>query len=249
MPQRYDSCLPGHCMICGIGPELDCDHVGLRVAGDIYSEMFGVKSRERKPRRTGKSPGLGAPYGVGFEEKIVCRIGGPEFQPGYHGTVTGRVPSREPLMHNLPKEEKYVEQPEAGNPNRMFSANDRQVGGSHYAGKVQHWDLIERHGIGYLEGCASKYVVRCKLKNGLQDLEKAVHYIDKLLEMYDAGIRIPRGVCPAHVVGDFCRDHELDQTQMSALVHLLGWNCRAHLEMAKQEVLELIDAAKAGLLS
>lgn len=67
-----------------------------------------------------------------------------------------------------------------------MSPNDKQIGGDHYRNKgdYQHWDWCRdyEHEIGYLEGCASKYVSRWHEKNGQQDLEKALHYVDKRLE-------------------------------------------------------------------
>ena len=120
------------------------------------------------------------------------------------------------------------------------SANDRQVGGSHYSSGMQHWDLIERHGIGYLEGCATKYVTRARKKNGMQDLRKAEHYIQKLLELYDEGVRLPRGVVPINVLREFIEANELTTGEMAVVVHLCGWNCRQHLEMALKDVRDLM---------
>lgn len=63
-----------------------------------------------------------------------------------------------------------------------MSANDTQVGGNHYKQKIQVWDFIHQNNIGYLEGNIIKYVMRYKEKNGLQDLHKAKHYLEKLIE-------------------------------------------------------------------
>lgn len=68
-----------------------------------------------------------------------------------------------------------------------MGANDKQVGGSHYQSAVQHWDIIAKYGVGYLEGNATKYLTRWRKKNGLQDLEKALHYVDKAHELALAG--------------------------------------------------------------
>lgn len=70
-----------------------------------------------------------------------------------------------------------------------MTANERQVGGTHYASTFQHWDFIEHYGVGYLEGCLTKYVTRHHKKNGLEDLLKASHYLDKLIELYQQGRR------------------------------------------------------------
>jgi hypothetical protein len=66
------------------------------------------------------------------------------------------------------------------------SANDRQIGGDHY-NKIegeQHWDRIWRlHGPGYFVGCITKYVERYQDKNGVEDLQKAQHFLEKLIEL------------------------------------------------------------------
>jgi hypothetical protein len=64
-----------------------------------------------------------------------------------------------------------------------MTANDRQVGGDHYKNKsIQPWDFIIANDIGYLEGNIIKYISRWREKNGLADLAKAKHYLDKLIE-------------------------------------------------------------------
>jgi hypothetical protein len=62
-------------------------------------------------------------------------------------------------------------------------ANDTQVAGDHYKQfKHETWDVILDWGLGYLDGNAVKYLSRWRHKNGLEDLKKARHYIDKLIE-------------------------------------------------------------------
>ena len=66
----------------------------------------------------------------------------------------------------------------------------RQVGGEHYTSKaVQPWDameswMTEEQFKGFLKGNVIKYIARCDDKGGKIDLEKAKHYLDKLIEMY-----------------------------------------------------------------
>ena len=70
---------------------------------------------------------------------------------------------------------------------KMSDANNVQVGGNHYKGKaVQPWDYIVGNNLGYLEGNIVKYVSRWKDKNGVQDLRKAQHYLQKLIEVAEA---------------------------------------------------------------
>ena len=65
-----------------------------------------------------------------------------------------------------------------------MAANDVQHGGDHYKTKaIQPWDFIVSNNIGFLEGNAIKYLCRWRDKGGIQDLEKARHYIDKLIEV------------------------------------------------------------------
>lgn len=65
-----------------------------------------------------------------------------------------------------------------------FFANSTQIGGDHYHNKaIQPWDYIVQNNLGYLEGCIIKYVSRYKEKNGVEDLEKARHFLDKLIEV------------------------------------------------------------------
>jgi len=66
------------------------------------------------------------------------------------------------------------------------TANDRQVGGAHYlkGEGEEHWDRMYRlYGRGYFVGSATKYIERYHMKNGKQDLEKAIHFIEKLVEL------------------------------------------------------------------
>ena len=66
-------------------------------------------------------------------------------------------------------------------------ANDRQEGGAHYkARRYETWDVILDWNLGYLDGNAVKYLSRWRLKNGIEDLKKARHYLDKLIEVEEA---------------------------------------------------------------
>jgi hypothetical protein len=69
---------------------------------------------------------------------------------------------------------------------QALTANDVQVAGTHYKSKaVQPWDYIVANNLGYLEGNIVKYVSRWKDKGGVDDLRKARHYLDKLIEVQD----------------------------------------------------------------
>lgn len=70
-----------------------------------------------------------------------------------------------------------------------MSANDRQVGGDHYkTGGEEHWDRVARLRLDYFQGQITKYVERWKRKNGVEDLKKARHFLDKYIELAEAGL-------------------------------------------------------------
>lgn len=73
-----------------------------------------------------------------------------------------------------------------------MSSNQTQIGGTHYLDlDVQPWDALEswltpEQFVGYLRGNAIKYLARCDAKGGIEDLQKAQHYLAKLLEFSNA---------------------------------------------------------------
>lgn len=63
-------------------------------------------------------------------------------------------------------------------------ALDLQIGGNHYKTMaIQPVEYIHRNNIGFIEGCIIKYVSRWQAKGGLNDLRKARHFLDLLIEM------------------------------------------------------------------
>jgi hypothetical protein len=68
------------------------------------------------------------------------------------------------------------------------SADDKQVDGSHYQTQgEQHWNMMWRlYREAWFVGNITKYVLRYRRKNGIRDLLKAQHYLEKLLELENA---------------------------------------------------------------
>lgn len=66
-----------------------------------------------------------------------------------------------------------------------MEANERQVGGNHYKnpGKAEHWDLVAMYDWDYFQGQITKYLMRWRKKNGIEDLEKAAHYLQKYIDV------------------------------------------------------------------
>lgn len=67
------------------------------------------------------------------------------------------------------------------------TVNNVQIGGTHYKkyGSLQPWDVVLAWGLGYLDGTALKYIARHKDKGGKEDIKKAIHFLEKYLEVYD----------------------------------------------------------------
>ena len=60
---------------------------------------------------------------------------------------------------------------------------ERQVGGSHYRNyAIQPIEYIVANGLSFLAGNVVKYVTRYKDKNGLEDINKAIHYLELIKE-------------------------------------------------------------------
>lgn len=66
------------------------------------------------------------------------------------------------------------------------SPKDRQVGGDHYKYyKIQPSEFIRANNIGWYEANAIKRICRHQNKNGREDIEKAIHELEFILEEYD----------------------------------------------------------------
>lgn len=65
-----------------------------------------------------------------------------------------------------------------------MNALDTQVDGNHYKDlPIQPAEYIHANAMGYMEGNVVKYISRWRKKNGINDLLKAKHYIDLLIEL------------------------------------------------------------------
>lgn len=65
-----------------------------------------------------------------------------------------------------------------------MSALDTQAGGNHYKNlAIQPVEYIQANGLDYLQGNVVKYITRHKTKNGAEDIKKAIHYCQLILEL------------------------------------------------------------------
>jgi hypothetical protein len=91
-----------------------------------------------------------------------------------------------------------------------MKANDRQVSGNHYrknGSEIQHWDFAASQNFDYFQGQVTKYVTRWKDKNGIADLEKAKHFLEKYIEVetakqaHCAAVKLPTPLEPNRLAG------------------------------------------------
>jgi hypothetical protein len=65
-----------------------------------------------------------------------------------------------------------------------MTALQQQVGGDHYRAKgIQPIEYIHANNLGFCEGNVVKYVTRWKEKGGEDDLRKAIHYLELLIQL------------------------------------------------------------------
>lgn len=65
-----------------------------------------------------------------------------------------------------------------------MSARDSQVAGDHYVNMpIQPAEYCEANGLSYCESMVVRYISRWRDKNGVEDLKKAIHVIELLIEM------------------------------------------------------------------
>lgn len=116
-------------------------------------------------------------------------------------------------------------------------ANNKQIGGDHYRkAEYQHWDFVSDAKLHYLVGCATKYIARWKDKNSVQDLEKALHYIDKAEERKVKPAKMKRyGHIERFVT-------QLGEVEARAVMHCTN----ASWDLARTNIEGLIEEARAN---
>ena len=66
----------------------------------------------------------------------------------------------------------------------LGKASSQQVGGDHYCNMaIQPAEYAQHNNLNFIEGCVVKYVSRHRNKNGAEDIKKAIHFLNLLLEI------------------------------------------------------------------
>lgn len=124
-----------------------------------------------------------------------------------------------------------------------MNPNERQVQGDHYKSGYQHWDLVLETDMGYLEGCATKYIARWRKKGGVADLEKAQHYVEKLKS--DVQVRPLKPEGTKRFIDDqvslFNDINDLDMLEAYLINILANWETITELRQVINDLAYLID--------
>lgn len=126
----------------------------------------------------------------------------------------------------------------------MNEANERQVGGQHYAAPFQHWDFVEFVNLGYLPAQVTKYVCRWKKKNGLQDLQKAAHFLAKFIETEKLRVTTVQ-----RFANNFVNSNELGMEERQIVMLIAQHHCSTItlLEMAERALFRLMTVEQDRL--
>jgi hypothetical protein len=126
----------------------------------------------------------------------------------------------------------------------MPEAND--LSPDHYAGSYQVWDFVIKIPLGYLEGNIVKYVTRCRKKDGMKDLEKAMHYLEKLIEARELPISPLHNLTDPNVIDEikaFASANDLTTLEVDFFVCI----CQGYLDEAHKALTIIIEQAGPDL--
>lgn len=107
-----------------------------------------------------------------------------------------------------------------------MKANGKQIGGDHYKSDYQHWDWVLHVHLPYLPAQVTKYLSRWRKKNGLQDLKKADHFLDKFMEAEEA-----RQHNIVNRTAQFVLNNEFDKTEEYILKKIISYHIGNHLNL------------------
>jgi hypothetical protein len=129
-----------------------------------------------------------------------------------------------------------------------MSANEKQVGGEHYKQGYQHWDMVADGYLDYFKGQATKYLTRYRRKNGIQDLEKSLHYLEKLNELSIRGRQIvPASAVAMAALMRFLESWgpEYDNLDRAAMAAVIVASDQGSVQTAIELVLQMMQRLRA----
>lgn len=129
-------------------------------------------------------------------------------------------------------------------------ADDRQVGGRHYKSEYEHWNWVIDCGLGngYFVAAISKYLKRWRDKNGPEDLEKAAHYLDKMIEVAPI-LAYQRSPLPAVAIENYTNAYIKAngiKGYEAMICHLLvTWQMPSQLVIARAYLEDILEKSRA----
>ena len=107
----------------------------------------------------------------------VVQVGAPS--NAYHTPITSDMTKEEKRAVLERAREESKELDTMTQHSKASSPLDTQVGGDHYKKlKIQPAEYCAKNDIGFLEGSVVKYVTRHESKNGIEDINKAIHFLE-----------------------------------------------------------------------
>ena len=91
---------------------------------------------------------------------------------------------KHPIFYAIPNDKMEGLVPYGIGPDQSGSPLNSQIGGSHYKDfAIQPVEFITKNKLSFLEGCVVKRVCRHRSKNGAEDIRKAIHELELLLQL------------------------------------------------------------------
>lgn len=130
-----------------------------------------------------------------------------------------------------------------------------QVGGDHYKSDYQHWDWAVDVGLGPLEYGATRYICRHWKKNGVEDLRKAQHFIEKIMELERGGnykhyrgiSRSKRSISFLDSMNNFAKENKIPYLEASLCESLAKWQTNNDLFNILSGIVFLIQSSQKGV--
>jgi hypothetical protein len=106
---------------------------------------------------------------------------------------------------------------------------------------------VAAYNIRYFEAQIMRYVTRWQKKNGVQDVEKAFHYLDKLEELIGGRILYPGAILFENedAFQRFIHENEITPLEQEIIRLLLTYKETETLVTVRLKLQELLEKAKA----
>lgn len=157
-----------------------------------------------------------------------------------YGMSIRPIIKQSPDGNNKQTSYKPIENPYLKDPENNASVKDMVNHPDHYnKNSIEHWDYVDRTGLDYYLGCATKYLFRCEHKGTKeQDLDKALEYVDKFLNL-----KYPR-IAPINRESALSLFHKLDalSNEVKDVLWLID-----HLNATPKDYKEDIEELRQGI--